>query len=101
MSLRALLLLASVLALAAADSVTDELEKNGLPVGLLPASVQSYAITKDGHFTLSLSAPCYARIDDQVRRPSPIADSVACFLLHTCIGGCSAPLLESRGLERV
>jgi len=63
------LFLAVLITAVAADSVTDELEKNGLPVGLLPSSVTTYSIDKDGQFTLSLKAPCYAKIDDQVWNP--------------------------------
>lgn len=64
----AVVFLAVAITAVAADSVTDELEKNGLPVGLLPSSVASYSISPDGQFTLSLKAPCYARIDDQVTK---------------------------------
>lgn len=55
-----------VVVMVAADSVIDELEKNGLPVGLLPSSVQSYSIGAKGDFSVSLEAPCYAKIEDQV-----------------------------------
>nr|XP_024365974.1 uncharacterized protein LOC112277644 isoform X1 [Physcomitrium patens] len=54
-----------VVVMVAADSVIDELEKNGLPVGLLPSSVQSYSIGAKGDFSVSLEAPCYAKIEDQ------------------------------------
>ena len=51
---------------AEADSVVEELLKNGLPVGLLPSSVKRYSIDKEGAFSVSLEGPCYAKIGDQV-----------------------------------
>jgi hypothetical protein len=41
--------LVAVTTVTRADSVVEELQKNGLPVGLLPSSVK-----------------CYAKIEDQV-----------------------------------
>lgn len=58
--------LVAVTTVARADSVVEELQKNGLPVGLLPSSVKSYSVDKDGAFSVSLQAPCYAKIEDQV-----------------------------------
>jgi len=75
--MKLLLLLAVFVAAVAADEVTDELEKNGLPVGLLPSSISTYSIDKDGQFALSLKAPCYAKIDDQVWINNP---SINCAL---------------------
>lgn len=87
---RALFLVVLVAAVAA-DSVTDELEKNGLPVGLLPSSVKSYSIAKDGQFTLALEKPCYAKIDDQVWNRRTLLRSnlhfVAVKILLMCVGG--------------
>ncbi|KAG0578671.1 hypothetical protein M758_4G037700 [Ceratodon purpureus] len=51
---------------AEADSVVEELLKNGLPVGLLPSSVKRYSIDKEGAFSVSLEGPCYAKIGDQL-----------------------------------
>lgn len=102
MKLQALLLAVLVTA-ALADSVTDELEKNGLPVGLLPSSVTSYAISPDGHFSLSLDAPCYAKIDDQVGAPqirrcslkiNSMIDSLLSCLRFVCVGGLVALLFS-------
>jgi hypothetical protein len=58
--------LVAVTTVTRADSVVEELQKNGLPVGLLPSSVKSYSIDKNGAFSVSLQAPCYAKIEDQV-----------------------------------
>lgn len=64
----AVLLVVSLALLAhlASATVPEDLEKNGLPVGLLPGSVKSYTLNEDGTFVVYLEKPCYAKIDDQV-----------------------------------
>ena len=56
----------ALLAHLASATVPEDLEKNGLPVGLLPGSVKSYTLNEDGTFVVYLEKPCYAKIDDQV-----------------------------------
>ncbi|XP_024373284.1 uncharacterized protein [Physcomitrium patens] len=60
------LLLVLGAAMVTADSVVEELEKHGLPVGLLPSSVKSYSISEDGDFCVALQSSCYAKIEDQL-----------------------------------
>jgi hypothetical protein len=61
-----LVLSLALLAHLASATVPEDLEKNGLPVGLLPGSVKSYTLNEDGTFVVYLEEPCYAKIDDQL-----------------------------------
>ncbi|XP_054806170.1 uncharacterized protein LOC129308806 [Prosopis cineraria] len=44
-------------------SVHDLLTKYGLPKGLLPNNVKSYALSDDGSFRVELQKPCYVQFD--------------------------------------
>uniref|UniRef100_A0A0C9S9L6 TSA: Wollemia nobilis Ref_Wollemi_Transcript_7484_1220 transcribed RNA sequence n=1 Tax=Wollemia nobilis TaxID=56998 RepID=A0A0C9S9L6_9CONI len=57
-----------ILAEEAAGNVTvyDVLRKHGLPVGLLPKGVKSYALDEDGKLEVYLEQPCYAKFENEV-----------------------------------
>ncbi|XP_028759606.1 uncharacterized protein LOC114718456 [Neltuma alba] len=44
-------------------NVHDLLTKYGLPRGLLPNNVKSYALSSDGSFRVELQKPCYVQFD--------------------------------------
>ncbi|MCO5563939.1 hypothetical protein L7F22_017591 [Adiantum nelumboides] len=48
------------------SSLTSILTQNGLPIGLLPSAVESYSLSEDGKFFVSLSTACYADFDYEV-----------------------------------
>ncbi|KAI5066692.1 hypothetical protein GOP47_0019316, partial [Adiantum capillus-veneris] len=48
------------------SSIPALLNQSGLPIGLLPSSVASYAITTYGDFIVSLEEPCYVDFDYEV-----------------------------------
>ncbi|KAH7286686.1 hypothetical protein KP509_32G018200 [Ceratopteris richardii] len=48
------------------SSIESILSQNGLPVGLLPSSVESYTLSDDGQFSVTLSKACYAHFDYDV-----------------------------------
>jgi hypothetical protein len=47
------------------DSVEDLLVKNGLPRGLLPGTVQSYSLSGDGTFKVTLHSACQTKISTE------------------------------------
>jgi hypothetical protein len=47
-------------------SISSLLQQNGLPIGLLPSSVDSYDLSPDGSFTVSLASACYVSFDYEV-----------------------------------
>ncbi|MCO5605550.1 hypothetical protein L7F22_059733 [Adiantum nelumboides] len=48
------------------SSITSILTQNGLPIGLLPSAVESYTLSEDGKFSVSLSKACYVDFDYEV-----------------------------------
>uniref|UniRef100_A0A2P2NG39 DUF538 family protein n=1 Tax=Rhizophora mucronata TaxID=61149 RepID=A0A2P2NG39_RHIMU len=48
------------------DDVHDLLPQYGLPRGLLPDNVESYALDPSGHFSIQLTKPCYVHFDQLV-----------------------------------
>lgn len=71
-----------LLVAVASASVSEVLEKNGLPTGLLPTDVKDYSLSKDGKFVVELNKTCYITIDDEVRFIGPPFDlGVAHFLV--------------------
>ena len=48
------------------NSISSILQQNGLPIGVLPSSVDSYDLYADGSFTVSLDTPCYVNFDYEV-----------------------------------
>ncbi|KAH7431237.1 hypothetical protein KP509_08G038800 [Ceratopteris richardii] len=48
------------------NSIESILSQNGLPVGLLPSSVESYTLSDDGQFSVTLLKACYAHFDYDV-----------------------------------
>jgi len=50
----------------AEETIYDVLRKNGLPEGLLPKGVESYALNDDGQLEVYLEKPCYAKFENQV-----------------------------------
>ncbi|MQM09451.1 hypothetical protein Taro_042320 [Colocasia esculenta] len=65
LSFPVLLLLAAVLGGASAASIHDLLQENGLPAGLLPKTVRSFALDPStGLLEVRLDRPCYARWHD-------------------------------------
>lgn len=50
----------------AEETIYDLLKKNGLPEGLLPKGVKSYALNDDGQLEVYLEKPCYTKFENQV-----------------------------------
>ncbi|KAI5066689.1 hypothetical protein GOP47_0019313 [Adiantum capillus-veneris] len=48
------------------SSIASILTQNGLPVGLLPSTVEDYTLSEDGKFSVSLSKACYVDFDYEV-----------------------------------
>lgn len=48
------------------SSISSILDQNGLPIGLLPSSVDSYSLSGDGEFRVSLDMACYVKFDYEV-----------------------------------
>nr|ABK23539.1 unknown [Picea sitchensis]ABR17183.1 unknown [Picea sitchensis] len=67
LSLILLLMIVMVGGLAEAEeTIYDVLKKNGLPEGLLPKGVKSYALNDEGQLEVYLEKPCYAKFENQV-----------------------------------
>lgn len=49
----------------AEQSVTQILAKNGLPSGLLPATVESYTLAENGKFEVKLRSTCTIKVSSQ------------------------------------
>ncbi|XP_057970346.1 uncharacterized protein LOC131159446 [Malania oleifera] len=60
------LLLLTLLHLAVSSSVHDLLRSRGLPAGLIPKEVKSYALSDNGLLEVFLDAPCLTKFENRV-----------------------------------
>lgn len=59
------------------SSISSLLDQNGMPIGLLPASVRNFSVSDNGQFEVYLDNACYAKFDYQVYYAQTITGKVS------------------------